>query len=216
MSLLLHLAAVLAVVLGDAPMLTHLIAVLALLGAALVILLGLGATLFGLARGDRLLARRGALGTAAVVGLYLVGVALSARLAPTRVLPLGEELHFCGFDCHLHLAVVGSETDMDRVGVFITARSDARQEPEFPKYLRFRLVGSHGEVLAPDNEARQFRQPLEAGTSYLDSLYFTVPQDGFPYTLRVTYPGPIDALLLGPDNSGARARTTLAIEGTTP
>jgi hypothetical protein len=197
-------------------MLAHALAVLALLGTALVILLGAGALLFGLARGDWLLARRAAIGTAAVAALYLAGVAASAGVAPTRVLPVGGELDFCGFDCHLHISVLGSETDMDRVGVFVTARSDARREPEYPQYLRFRLVGKDGTVLVPDNEARAFRRPLPAGDSYLDSLYFTTPGTGFPYTLRVTYPGPIDALLLGPANSGAVGKTTLALGGTTP
>lgn len=197
-------------------MLVHFLAVLALLGAALVILLALGVTLFGFARGDRTLARRGAVGTAIVAGLYLAAVGLSIWLAPRRVLPLGQELAFCGFDCHLHLSVMGSETEEDRIGVFLSARSDAKREPEYPRALRFRLIGSNGEVLVPDNEARQFRQPLEAGASYVDSLYFTVPPSGFPYTLRITYPGPIDALLLGPANSRAAGKTTLAIEETTP
>jgi hypothetical protein len=197
-------------------MLVHLLAALAFFGSVLLVVLGLGVTLFALARGNRRLVGQAALATGGFAVLYLAGVALSAFLAPRRVLPFGKELSFCEFDCHLHLSVVGSESEEDRVGVFVRVRSDARQASEYPKYLQFRLIGKDDRVVTPDNEARAFLRPLEAGRSYVDSLYFTVPSDASPYSLRVNYPGPIDALLLGPANSRALGKTTLAITGAAP
>lgn len=190
-------------------MLAHFLGVLALIGSALLLVLGLGITLFALARGDRALARRTATATGAFAVLYLFGTAVSALIAPRRVLPVGEEISFCGFDCHLHVLVVGSETDMDRIGVIVQVRSDAKQEPEYPKYLQFRLIGMDGTVVVPDNEARAFARPVEAGQSYVDSLYFTLTPSPSPYSLRVIYPDLPEALLLGPANSRAAGKTTL-------
>jgi len=197
-------------------MLAHFLGLLALLGSALLVVLGLGVVVFGLARGNRRLAARAAGLTIGYGALYLLGNTIVASLTPRQALPVGEELSFCGFDCHLHISVVGSETEEDRIGVILQVRSDARREPEYPVYLRFRLVGAHDAIVAPDNEARAFRKPLEAGQSYVDSLYFTVPPGGLPYSLRVTYPGPIDALLFGPASSGAAGKTTLSLGGSPP
>jgi len=197
-------------------MLAHFLGLLALLGSALLVVLGLGVVVFALARGNRRLAARAAGLTFSYGVLYLLGNTIIASLAPRRALPVGEELSFCGFDCHLHVSVVGSETEEDRIGVILRVRSDARREPEYPRYLRFRLVGANDVIVAPDNEARAFQKPLEAGQSYVDSLYFTVPPGGLPYSLRVTYPGPIDALLFGPASSGAAGKTTLSLGGSRP
>lgn len=192
-------------------MLAHFLGVLALIGSALLVVLGLGVTLFGLARGDRRLARRAALATGGLVVVYLLGVALSGALAPRRVLPIGEELSFCGFDCHLHVSVVGSESEEDLVGVIVQVRSDARAEPEYPRYLQFRLIGADGTVLAPMRDGRWFTEPLDAGQTKVEKLYFKRPTEAFPYSLRVIYPDMPEALLLGPANSKAVGKTTLSI-----
>jgi len=192
-------------------MLAHLLGVLALIGSALLLVFGLGVTVFGLARGDRRLARRAALGAAGLVVVYLLGVALSAALAPSRVLPFGEELSFCGFDCHLHVSIAQVGMDEDFVGLVVKARSDAKGEPEHPSHLRFRLVGRSGEALVPYQEGKTFPNPLEAGQSTLDTIGFLAKSDDFPYTLRVTYPDLPEALLLGPANSRAVGKTTLSL-----
>lgn len=194
-------------------MLSHFLGFLALLGASLLVLLGLGICAFALARGNRRLASRALIGTAGLALLYLLATTAFAFLAPRRVLPVGQEIAFCGFDCHLHVSVVGSETEMDRIGVVVRVRSDAKEAPEYPGYLQFRLVGSDDAIVVPDNEGRAFIRPLEAGQSYVDSLYFTVPTNGNRYSLRVIYPGPIDALLLGPANSCGQGKTTLGLGG---
>ena len=111
-------------------MLPHFLGFLALLGSSLLLLVGLGIGAFALARGNRPLAGRALLGAAGFALVYLLASAVFALLAPRRVLPVGQEIAFCGFDCHLHVSVVGSETDMSRIGVFVQVRSDAKEAPE--------------------------------------------------------------------------------------
>jgi len=192
-------------------MLAHFLGVLALIGSALLVVFGLGITVFGLARGDRRVARRAALGTSGLVIVYLLGVALSGALAPRRGLPIGEELSFCGFDCHLHVSVVGSESEEDLVGVIVKIRSDAQREAEFPRFLQFRLLGADGTVLVPLRDGQWFTEPLDAGQEKVEKLYFKRPTEAFPYSLRVIYPDLPEALLLGPANSRAVGKTTLSI-----
>ena len=192
-------------------MLAHFLGVLGLIGAALLLVLGLAIILFALARGDRALARRSGVATAALTALYLLGTMISALVAPRRVLTAGEELSFCGFDCHLHVSVVAVETDEDRIGLVVRARSDAKAEPEFPRDLQFRLVGKDGSVLTPFQEGETFTDSLEAGASALDTVTFVAPLVGTPYSLRVSYAGLPEALLLGPANSRAAGKTTLGL-----
>ena len=59
-------------------MLAHLLGVLGLIAATLILILGLGVTVFALARGDRALVRRTGLATAAFTALYLAGAMISA------------------------------------------------------------------------------------------------------------------------------------------
>jgi hypothetical protein len=192
-------------------MLAHLLGVLTLIGSAILLVLGLGVTAFGLARGDRRLARRAALGTGGLVVAYLLGVVLSGALAPRRVLPFGSELSFCGFDCHLHLSITQVDMEEDRIGLVVQARSDAKGEPEYPGYLQFRLVGKRGMAVAPFQEGKTFREPIQAGQSTTDTVTFVAPPEDSPYTLRIIYPDLPEALLLGPANSRAVGKTTLAI-----
>ncbi len=192
-------------------MLAHFLGVLALIGAALLLVFGLGVTAFGLARGDRALARRAAIGTGGFVVVYLVGVVLSGALAPQKVLPFGQELSFCGFDCHLHLSVAQVDMEEDRIGLVVQARSDAKGEPEYPGYLQFRLVGRSGEAVAPFQEGKTFREPVQAGQTAVDTVAFVAPPEDSPYTLRIIYPDLPEALLLGPANSRAVGKTTLSL-----
>jgi len=192
-------------------MLAHLLGVLTLIGSAILLVLGLGVTAFGLARGDRRLARRAALGTGGLVVAYLLGVVLSGALAPRQVLPFGSELSFCGFDCHLHLSITQVDMEEDRIGLVVQARSDAKGEPEYPGYLQFRLVGKRGMAVAPFQEGKTFREPIQAGQSTTDTVTFVAPPEDSPYTLRIIYPDLPEALLLGPANSRAVGKTTLAL-----
>lgn len=190
----------------------HLLGVLGLIAAALLLILGLGVTVFALARGDRALARRAGLATAAFTALYLLGAEISARVAPSRVLPIGQEISFCGFDCHLHVSIVAVETDEDRIGMVVRARSDAEAALESPRNLQFRLVGADGSVLVPWQEGATFMEPLGPGESAVDTVGFVAPFAGTPYSLRVLRRGLPGALLLGPANSRAAGKTRLALE----
>lgn len=192
-------------------MFAHFIAFLLLAGAGLLVVGGLGIAVFALARGDDRLFRRALLGTGAFAAAYGIGTVLSAAVAPRRVLPLGQEISFCGFDCHLHVSVAGSEMERDRLAVAVRVRSDARQAPEYPRYLQFRLVGADGTILTAENESAAFSRPLGAGESYVDSLQFTAPAAGAPYTLRVIYPDLPETLLLGPANSRSYGKSTLSL-----
>jgi len=193
-------------------MLAHFLGVLILIGSALLVVVGLGAMLFGLARGDRGLARRAGIAVLAYVAAYLVAIAVSVAVAPSEVLPHGTELSFCGFDCHLHISILQTDSEEDRIGVVVQARSDARGEAEYPKYLEFRLVTGEGTLLVPAQEGTTFSEPLPAGATQIDTLTFVVPPAGAPYTLRVIYPDIPEALLLGPANSRAAGKTTLSIQ----
>jgi hypothetical protein len=190
----------------------HFLGVLGLIAAAFLLILGLGVTVFALARGDRPLARRAGVATMVFTALYLLGTEVSARLAPSRVLPIGQELSFCGLDCHLHVSIVAVETDEDRIGMVVRARSDAKAAEEFPRELQFRLVGKDGSVLVPFQEGETFIDPLAAGASAVDTVAFVAPFAGAPYSLRVVSRGIAEALLLGPANSRAAGKTTLGLE----
>lgn len=192
-------------------MLPHLLGVLGLIAAALILILGLGVIVFALARGDRPLARRTGLATAAFTALYLAGTMISARVAPSRVLPLGQEVSVCKFDCHLHVSIVAVETEDDRIGLVVRARSDAMAEPASPRELQFRLIGVDGSVLVPYQEGTTFTEPLGAGASAVDTVTFVAPLAGTPYSLRVIYRGLPEALLLGPANSRAAGKITLGL-----
>ena len=188
----------------------RMLGVLAFFGTLSILAVGAIAIVVGLVTGRPKVVASAAAVVGGWVILYVAAVVLGPALTPRRTLALGDELAFCGFDCHLHLAVIGVKSDS---GLTVTLRiwSDARQEPEYPQYLQFRLIGADGALLAPENEARAFLRPLEAGQSYVDSLYFAASPTAFPYALRVVYPGPIDALLFGPASSWATGKTTLAL-----
>lgn len=79
-----------------------------------------------------------------VGGAWLVGWVT----APRGVVPLGEEIAFCGIDCHLHVSAVGVSRGESLV-VRLRFRSDAKAADEFPGMLRFALRGPDGHRRAP-------------------------------------------------------------------
>lgn len=199
----------------------HLFGALALLGSAAAVAAAAGVALFGLARGDRKLGMRA--GLVAVLWVVLYGAALlaSPATARPRVLPTGEEISFCGLDCHLHISVVGpvaavaAQEPGTRV-VNVRARSDAKRAPEFPAELRFRLVDGENQEYLPVPESGRFVGPLAAGESDTITLVFAPPPTANNLRLRVTWDVWPDRLLLGPANTRVVARTTLALGTPTP
>lgn len=194
---------------------------LALLGSAALVAAAAGVALFGIARGDRRLGTRAGLVAVLVVVLYGAALLASPATAPRRILAPGEEIAFCGFDCHLHVSVVGplpgsaSPPPGTRI-VNVRARSDARRAPEFPARLRFRLVDLEDREYLPLPESGRFAGPLEAGETDTIALVFAAPASASDLRLRVTLNALPDRLLLGPANTRAVARTTLALGSPTP
>jgi hypothetical protein len=202
-------------------MLAHLLGTLAtgavfgLVGIALLV----GLIAFRSGRRSRALR---ALATAGVlVTLYGLGIALPALLVKTRILESPQEVSFCGFDCHLHVALIAAEAEPPtspgadtRVVVGVQVRSDAVQAPEHPSRLRFRLIDRRGREYPPaayDTSLPPFTQDLAAGESYSRTLLFVLPADTEVRGLRVTWRGWLDFWVLGGANTFLRRKTLLAL-----
>ena len=199
----------------------HAFGALALLGSVALVALVAGVALFGLARGDRRLGTRAGLVALLWVVLYGAAVIASPLTTPPRVLPPGEEIAFCGLDCHLHVSVVAPPAGSDSQApgtrlVKVRARSDARRAPEFPAELRFRLVDDNDREYPPAPESARFGGPLAAGDSDTVPLVFAAPPTAGNLRLRVTRGAWPERLLIGPANTRAMARTTLALGSGAP
>ncbi len=182
---------------------------LILLGSLGIAGLGLLALLRGTLRRDARLRRVGWLVALGAVGgygiLWLVGLFGS----PHRALAIGEEVRFCGLDCHLHVSVVRSERGND-LGVMVRFRSDAKRAEEYPGLLRLEVVDSDGRRYAPSDG--QIAEPLEAGATIEREFRFTVPAEARAPALVVSYAGWLDYLLPGAGNPLAQRRLRLTLD----
>ena len=197
-------------------MLAHLLGTLATLATFGLVGIALLVALLSYARSRRSTALRALALAGVVVTLYGLGIALPALLTPTNVLAPSEELSFCGFDCHLHVAVVAAESDPagTRVLIGIQVRSDAVQAPEHPSLLRIRLVDRAAREYAAEpmpEGGEPFVQVLEAGQSYTRTLSFVLPAGAGVQGLRVTWRVWPDYWVLGPGNTFLRRKTLLAV-----
>jgi hypothetical protein len=202
-------------------MLAHLLGTLATLAILGLVGIALFIGLIAFRRGRRSAALR-ALATAGVlVTLYGLAIALPALLGRTRILAAAQELSFCGFDCHLHVALIAAHAEPatspaadKRVVVGVQVRSDAVQAPEHPSLLRFRLIDQRGREYEPEpavNGTDPFAQDLAAGESYSRTLSFVLPPDAESRGLRVTWHAWADYWVLGPANTFLRRKTLLAL-----
>ena len=125
-------------------MLPQFLGMLLLTGAAGFVAVALGVALWARSRTQALLARRALIAGSGIVGVYglfwLLGVGLARRV----VLPPGQEISFCGLDCHLHVSVQRVRWGPD-LGVTVHFASNAKQAPERPAALRFRLRDGTGQ-----------------------------------------------------------------------
>lgn len=145
---------------------------------------------------------------AAVTGyglLWLVGLFGS----PRRALAIGEEVSFCGLDCHLHVSVVRSERGRD-LGVVIRFRSNAKAADEYPGLLRLEVVDSSGRRYSPSDGL--IAEPLNAGATIDRQFRFTVPPEALAPALVVSYGGWLDYLLPGQGNPLAQRRVRLTLD----
>ncbi len=181
----------------------------------LILLAALGAVGLGLltmvvagVRGQAPLFRIGAVLTGAAVTGYGLLWVLGFLLAPSHLVPAGDEVHFCGVDCHLHVSAVKVARGAD-IAVTLRFRSDARGAPEYPGLLRLTAVDSRGRRYAPS--AGMMAEPLAAGQSIEREFRFSVPGDAGPARLEVSYDSVMDFLVPGLGNPLAQRRTPLAL-----
>ena len=185
------------------------VGLLMLLGSLGLAGLGLVTLVIGMVQGRPPLARIGGQMTAASgVGyglLWLVGLLGS----PHRSLAVGQEVSFCGLDCHLHVSVVRSERRGD-LGVVVRFRSNARAAAEYPGLLRLEVVDSSGHRYQPSDG--MIAEPLDAGATIEREFRFTVPPEARGPTLVVSYNGLMDYLVPGRANPIAQRRIRLALD----
>jgi hypothetical protein len=130
---------------------------LALLGSAALVAVAAGVALFGLARGDRRLGTRAGLAAFFLVVLYGAALLVSPSTARPTVLPPGEEISFCGFDCHLHVSYLGDAR------ILVRPTRVCRSGLAMPsglrnfRQLRFRLV--MGRIAVRAEEGRIASRP---------------------------------------------------------
>ncbi len=140
---------------------------------------------------------------------YAMALVLGPVLTARQALARGEELHFCGLDCHLHVSIVRVTRDHDLV-VTIRFRSDAKAAPEFPSHLSMRIVDADGKEYAPVT-VRSW-PPLPAGASYERDVRFALPPNAGADRLIATWGDWQDYLVPGPENALVQQRRALRLD----
>ena len=150
---------------------------------------------------------------AAMVGLGLAGTYGALLLAGPlllgrRTLAPGQELAFCGFDCHLHLTATHVARD-GGLDVTVRARSDARAVPEDPRYVTLSVVDAEGTRYPADSMTLD--TPLGPGDVYERTLHFAVPPSATGLRLVGTWQGWPAYAIPGPDNIFVQRRSGIAL-----
>jgi hypothetical protein len=184
------------------PLIGLLLLLLTLGCSALALIVAVG----GLLSGRPVLLRRGLTGWGAMIAGYGAIWLVGLLGASSRVVPVGEEIHFCGVDCHLHVSVAKASRGSD-VGVTLRFRSDARQADEFPYLLTYAVVDGAGRRYPPS--AGIVSAPLKAGKTVKQELRFSVPPDAPEPRLVVSYDSFMDYLIAGRANPLVQRRTRL-------
>lgn len=173
----------------------------AITGALLVVVIAL-------LRGNAKTARRAGTAGLVLAGIYGVLLLSGPALLGRRTLAPGQELAFCGFDCHLHLTA----THVTRNGglvVMVRARSDAREAPEDPRYLTLSVVDARGTRYPADSMTLD--TPLGPGDAYERPLHFDVPASATGLRLVGTWQGWPAYAIPGPDNIFVQRRSGIAL-----
>jgi len=144
-----------------------------------------------------------------VASLWAVSLLLSVVLLRGRTLRPGEELVYCGFDCHLHLTVRDVKHD-GRLDVTLALRSDAKQEPEYPALLDIAVTSADGRRFAP--VAGDVGGALGAGEGRDVTLGFDVPADAQGLRLVANWQGTPEWLLPGPEHAIVQRRRGIALD----
>jgi len=181
---------------------------LAVLGTLALVGCGLALSVVGLARRRRTWARAGTvIAATAVVGWATLWIA-GWMSAPRGMLPMGEEVSFCGLDCHLHVSVVGVSRDRS-LTLSVRFRSDAKAVTEFPGELRLEVRDGEGRSYLPTSGI--LAEPLRAGETLVREFTFAVPDDASSPRLIASYQGWLDYLVPGQGNPLVQRRIGLAI-----
>jgi hypothetical protein len=180
----------------------------AFLFSGVVIVAGLALMLFGAFTGRPRLLTLTAAGIVVWFACYGLALLAGPALTPHRLLAAGDEMAFCGFDCHLHLSVAGV-TRGNGVAVRLHFRSDAKAAAEYPSRLRIRAVDRAGREYAPLLDTPLV--PLLAGAQYDRELRFTLPAGAAVDRLVVTWADWQDYLVPGPENAMVQRRRAFRI-----
>lgn len=177
---------------------------LLVVGGALMLIVLLVAFFTG--RGG--LARLAGLGLAALVVLWGGSLLLSMALLRGRTLRPGQELVYCGFDCHLHVGVRDVRRD-GRLDVTLALRSDAKREPEYPSLLDIAVASADGRRFAP--VAGDVGGALGPGETRDVILTFDVPADAEGLRLVANWGSAPDWLVPGPEHAFVQRQSGIAL-----
>lgn len=182
----------------------------AFLFTGLVIVAGLALMLFGTLTGRPRLLTVTATAVTAWLACYAVAVLAGPFVTPRRSIAPGEEIAFCGLDCHLHVSVAGISRDSG-VALTLRFRSDARVASEYPSHLRIRLIDAAGHEYRP--VGGEPLAPLPAGTEYRRDLRFDLPPGAVADRLVATWGDWQDYLVPGPENAMVQRRRAFRVGG---
>ena len=184
----------------------------AFLGLAASITGAFMVAVFGLVRSNPHLTRRAGIVGLALVGLYATLLLAGPLLLGRRTLAPGQELAFCGFDCHLHLTATHVARD-GGLDVTVRARSDAREAPEDPRYVALTVVDARGTRYPADSMTLD--APLGPGDAYERTVHFNVPASATGLRLVGTWQGWPAYAIPGPDNIFVQRRSGIALNADT-
>ena len=151
------------------------------------------------------------IGVFAWLGCYALAVLAGPLLARSQTLALGDEMAFCGVDCHLHLSVtrVTGAGPAGDLAVRLRFRSDARAASEEPSHLRIRVVDAAGHEYAPRPAAPL--EQLPAGAEYVRELHFSLPGGAGAERLVATWGDWPDYVVPGPENALVQRRRSVLL-----
>ncbi|MBP2646935.1 MAG: hypothetical protein H6Q77_559 [Gemmatimonadetes bacterium] len=191
---------------------------LRLAGAAAFLLLAAAITgallvaAIGFVRGSAEATRRAGMAALALAGVYGALLLAGPLLLGRRTLAPGQELAFCGFDCHLHLTATHVARD-GGLDVTVRARSDARAAPEDPRYVTLSVVDASGTRYPADSMTLD--TPLGPGDVYERTLHFAVPASATGLRLVGTWQGWPAYAIPGPDNIFVQRRSGIVLTADT-
>lgn len=189
----------------------RLVGQLFLAAAALTLTAAILAAVYAVGRRNTRLLRGAALVAAAAIGAHALLIAVGPLVMRHRVLPVGAELSFCGFDCHLHVsATSGPSPDV----VTLRFRSDARAVPEHPGHLRVRGYDAHGQAYDPVVPIPD--APLLAGDTIEQVVRFTLPEATRIERVGLARRDWESYLVPGPENPLVQRRRSLALHDSAP